>query len=212
MTTIDATPTLTTGTSHTAPTIARSLVGATAYLLVSFPLALAAFVVIATAITTGAALTVTLVGIPVVAGSLLGARSVERADAWLAHWLLGADAPTRPFDPANGGSGIVGGAWANLSRGSSWRALANQLIRPTVAGVTWVATVTALSVGAALTAAPAWYATGELTLPWGRVDNLPAALACVPLGIAVLALSVPALIWTARAQRGLCRLIAGAEA
>lgn len=145
-------------TRRTLPAIVRAPIDArtwraVVYLLVAAPLSLAALVVLAVGAWVGLVLSVTVVGIPLLSGLVLGARYYGYAPRALARALLGEDVTPpprrRPQTP-----GLLPWLRASLGDLDGWRAIAFVVVSFPVA-------VT----GAAATALSAYLALAMLTYP-----------------------------------------------
>jgi hypothetical protein len=195
------------GAGRLRPFLLRSP-GAAAYLLVSFPLAVAGFGVVTVGLAASVGLVAVVAGVPLLALTLLAGRALSQMERWLAWALLGAERPA-PLDPGNGGQGVLGALWANLRRAAGWRAAADQVIRLAVTTVTFTGTVVVLAVGLGLALAPAWYGSGALHLGGRTVDSLGFAMALVPVGLALLAGAAPLVVAVAALQHRLSRSVTG---
>jgi len=123
-----------------------------AYTLLSLVPAVPAFLMALAGVVAGA-LSVTLVGLPLLVAVLAGARSAVRWFRWPARIALGLSWP----DPAPlAGRGPVARARAVLADGQAWRALAYCFLRLPLAAVTGYLTVAALGIGLVSLTCPAW--------------------------------------------------------
>lgn len=92
------------------------------YLLLAFPLGIAYYVILVVGFALGLGLSVLLVGLGILLGTVIGLRFIASFERRLANTLLG----TEIFDPADvqkDGEGIVGTAKAYLQAPSTWRGL-----------------------------------------------------------------------------------------
>ncbi|MDP9683480.1 signal transduction histidine kinase [Streptomyces griseoviridis] len=117
----------------------------TAHLLANLPVALVGFVYVITVVTLGVGLTVTVVGLPLLAAGLLGARVLGRLERARARALLGVrvDEPSRL--PRRGG-GFLGRLWSALKDPVGWRTLLYGFVRLPWGVVTFVVTLVSLLV------------------------------------------------------------------
>jgi len=92
------------------------------YLLVSFPLGLAYFVVLVTCLATFGGLAITIVGIPLLLATMYIWCGVADFDRWLANSLLGTAVPPLPFRES-GQPWQWERIWARLTNLMTWRAL-----------------------------------------------------------------------------------------
>ncbi|MFI2351234.1 sensor histidine kinase [Streptomyces sp. NPDC019443] len=101
-----------------------------AYLLGNLPVALIGFVYVAFAIFTGVGLSVTVIGLPLLALGLAGARLLGRAERARARALLGVriDEPSPLFRPHRG-EGLVPRLWTSLKDPVAWRSVLYSFIR-----------------------------------------------------------------------------------
>ncbi|WP_232291814.1 sensor histidine kinase [Frankia sp. QA3] len=99
-----------------------------AYTLVGLPLGVLGFVYAVVAISAGASLAATVVGLPLLAALLVGARRLGEVNRRLATGLLGAGvAAPRPFRPRR--PGALGWIRAGLGDTVGWRALPYLLLK-----------------------------------------------------------------------------------
>ncbi|WP_440582146.1 sensor domain-containing protein [Streptomyces flavofungini] len=125
------------------------------HVLVSLPLAVAGFSFAVTGFALGAGLLVTVVGLPVLAVLLAGARGLGAAERGRARRALGlAVAGPAAFEP----SGRGWWAWtrARLADGAGWKALLFQAVMFPWRVVSFVLTVTVFVTGWALALFPAY--------------------------------------------------------
>jgi signal transduction histidine kinase len=172
----------------------------TLYALVGVVLGAAGFVGVAAALYVGALLAVTLVGLPLIAAALRGARRLGGLHRDLAGRLLGvkvgAPAPLRPTP----GSGFLGWVWSGLRDAAGWRAVLYLLVKFPVALVTFAVVAAFWLYGVFFVAYPLL----RLVLPrerdrqgtWHRglqlfsdiyLDTWPRILAVVVVGVVLLA-------------------------
>ncbi|MCF3120003.1 sensor domain-containing protein [Streptomyces arenae] len=100
-----------------------------AHLLVNLPVGIVGFVYAVTALALGVGLTVTVVGLPLLATGLLGARLFGRAERARARKLLGVriDEPSPMPRPA--GHGFLSWLWSSLKDPVGWRTLLYAFVR-----------------------------------------------------------------------------------
>ncbi|GAA5026596.1 sensor domain-containing protein [Streptomyces siamensis] len=116
-----------------------------AYLLVNLPVALVGFVYVVTLMSTGAGLAVTVVGLPLLAVGLRGARQLGKAERARARALLGLriDEPS-PLPVRR--TGFFGWLWSSLKDPVGWRTVLYDFIRLPWGVVTFTVTLTGLFV------------------------------------------------------------------
>ncbi|MFF3751284.1 sensor histidine kinase [Streptomyces sp. NPDC002018] len=110
-----------------------------AYLLTNLPAALAGFVYVVFTVSTGAALSVTVIGLPWLVGGLTGARWLGRTERARARGLLGVriDEPSslyaygrgRRRDRARRSEGLLDWVWRGVKDPVAWRTVLYEFIR-----------------------------------------------------------------------------------
>ncbi|MEV7681634.1 sensor domain-containing protein [Streptomyces sp. NPDC088341] len=127
-----------------------------AYLLTNLPYALAGFIYVVVTVSTGAALSVTVIGLPWFVGGLTGARLLGRAERARARALLGIriDEPSslyrrgrgRGSERAGRSEGLLSWVWAGLKDPVAWRTVLYEFIRLPWGVVTFTVTLVGLFV------------------------------------------------------------------
>ncbi|MFI6371670.1 sensor histidine kinase [Streptomyces sp. NPDC050546] len=117
-----------------------------AHLLANLPASLLGFTYVATALFTSFGLTVTVIGFPLLAAVLLGARQLGRLERARARALLGVriDEPSRL--PLRGSGGFLPRLWMSLKDPVGWRAVLYEFIRLPWGVLTFAITLTSLFV------------------------------------------------------------------
>ncbi|OON78770.1 sensor domain-containing protein [Streptomyces tsukubensis] len=127
------------------------------YALTSLPVAIAGFVFAVTMFSLGVGLAVTVLGLPVLAAALLGARGLGAAERGRARYGLGLDVEA----PAAMRGGRDSGAWAamraRLSDATGWKALLFHVVMFPWRVATFVVSVTFLVTGWAVALYPAYH-------------------------------------------------------
>ncbi|WBO64497.1 sensor histidine kinase [Streptomyces camelliae] len=116
------------------------------HLLLNLPVTVFGFVYAITALSVGGSLTVTVIGLPLLALGLLGSRQLGKLERARARWLLGVrvEEPT-PLPFARGG-GLTQRLWMALKDPVGWRTLLYDLIRLPWGILTFCTTLTSLFV------------------------------------------------------------------
>ncbi|MFC7985706.1 sensor histidine kinase [Streptomyces sp. NPDC057336] len=117
-----------------------------AHLLANLPASLLGFVYVVTMLFTGVGLTVTVIGFPLLAAGLMGARQLGKLERARARVLLGVrvDEPSRL--PLRGGGGFFPQLWMALKDPVGWRTVLYDFIRLPWGILTFVVTLTSLFV------------------------------------------------------------------
>lgn len=198
------------------------------FLLLAFPLGIVSFTGVITGVSLGLGLLVTVVGIPILLGTLLGARSYAALETRLIASLLGVNVST----PVSLGALKTGNeslhTWSGLSDAVkqllltpvTWASVAFALIKFVFGIISFCAVVIAGSVSATLLAAPFVYDDKLATVgqfsdqPFGQysigrlvVDTLPEAILVAVVGLLFLLLSLNVLNALSRVQVGITRLL-----
>jgi signal transduction histidine kinase len=187
--------------------------GRVLYMLLALPLGVAEFSFLVTAISFGFGTAITLIGIPVLIGTVWAWRWIAELERRLIGRLVGVQIPS-PYRPDP-----EGGRWwrriaARLSDPATWKDLAFLLLQLPLGILSFTVTVTVLGVGLGLLFAPAYYwalESGE-AIAAVSVDTLPEAIAAVPVGALVLLLGVPALSALGRLYGWLAAQLLGSNA
>ena len=133
-------------TLYGGPTWRRTL-----HLLADLPIGVAAFTLAATAVSLSAGLAVTLVGLPLLVLTLVGARQYARFERARVHVLLGVPVAA----PAPGGGGVAPRRWiAELRTPAGWKALVHALLALPVGVASFTVVVSGWVTAFALLATP----------------------------------------------------------
>lgn len=102
----------------------------TVHLLSNLPLALVGFVYTVTMVATAGGLSVTAIGLPLLAGGLLASRQLGRLERTRARALLGVrvEEPTPLPGPRRAG-GFFPWLWAGVKDPVAWRTVLYELVR-----------------------------------------------------------------------------------
>ncbi|MGW7409822.1 sensor histidine kinase [Streptomyces sp. NPDC054833] len=117
-----------------------------AHLLANLPMTLLGFTYAVTALFVSGMLTVTVVGFPLLAGALLGARQLGKLERARARGLLGVRVEEPSPLPLGKGGGLLPRLWLALKDPVGWRTLLYDLIRLPWGIVTFVTVLTGLFV------------------------------------------------------------------
>jgi hypothetical protein len=123
------------------------------YLVLAFPLGLAYYVVLVTGFALGLGLSVLVVGLGILLGTVVGLRYIAAFERKLANGLLGTSIP-EPNDVERDGDGIVATARAYLQAGSTWKGLAFVMLKFWLGILAFVLLVSLLGAGIELALLP----------------------------------------------------------
>ena len=147
-----------------------------AYVVAKLPLAFVGFAVALVSLVFGAGLTLTFVGLPLLAASNLVARAFGSAHRWLARVLLGEHVAAPP--PFERGTGFLGWLQSALRDAPSWRARLYLLGAFPVAVAVVSAAVVVWGLGAFWHSPPVWWgapAPEAIVFPLAGLGMLVAA-------------------------------------
>ncbi|MFH8468825.1 sensor histidine kinase [Streptomyces sp. NPDC017991] len=116
------------------------------HLLANLPSSLFGFVYVVTVLFLGAGLTVTVIGLPVLAFGLLGARQIGKFERMRARGLLGVRVDEPSPLPLRGRGGFFGWLWMALKDPVGWRTVLYEFMRLPWSIVTFTLTLTSLFV------------------------------------------------------------------
>ena len=182
----------------------------TAWALLAFPIGLFWFVVLVTLLASGLGLAVTIVGLPILALTLVLAPWGARAERWLARTLLQEHIDEPPAEPAPGKE-----TWRRvvhlLFNARRWRSVVYLLLLFPLGLVEFLAAVITWSVALGLLSAPVWAWAPDSDFLWeGNELDTPWEWALVLLGGVGAALAAPWLVRLAvRAHVALMRGLVG---
>ncbi|MFI9239770.1 sensor histidine kinase [Streptomyces cinnamoneus] len=139
-----------------------------AHLLINLPESMLGFVYVSTWLWAGAVLSITVVGLPLLAVGLMGARLLGRMERRRARALLGVriDEPSplpRDLRRKAGGGGFFGWLWTTLKDPVAWRSTLYSFIRLPWGVLTFAVTLVALFV--------AWPVLGHLARGLTNLDR-----------------------------------------
>ncbi|MFF0226042.1 sensor histidine kinase [Streptomyces sp. NPDC004629] len=117
-----------------------------AHLLANLPVALLGFTYATTTLVASGALTLTVIGFPLLAATLLGARGLGKLERGRARALLGVRVDEPSPLPLGRGGGLLQRMWMALKDPVGWRTLLYDFIRLPWGVLTFVITLTSLFV------------------------------------------------------------------
>jgi signal transduction histidine kinase len=115
-----------------------------AHLLANLPVALLGFTYVVTMLSFGIGLTVTVIGLPLLAAGLLGARQLGKLERARARALLGVRVDEPSPLPMRGRRGFFAQLWMSLKDPVGWRTVLYEIIRLPWSTATFVVTLTSL--------------------------------------------------------------------
>ncbi|WP_455352381.1 sensor histidine kinase [Streptomyces sp. SYSU K217416] len=117
-----------------------------AHLLANLPASIIGFVYVAFMIYTGALLSVTVIGLPLLAAGLLGSRQLGKAERWRARALLGLRIDEPSPIPARRQGDFFSWLWTSLKDPVGWRTVLYDFIRLPWGVLTFTVALTGLFV------------------------------------------------------------------
>ncbi|MGW0823389.1 sensor histidine kinase [Streptomyces sp. NPDC002845] len=117
-----------------------------AHLLANLPVSLLGFSYVTTVLYTGALLTVTVIGFPLLAGALMGARQLGKLERARARGLLGVRVDEPSPLPLRGGNGVFSQLWMSVKDPVGWRTMLYEFMRLPWGIATFTITFTSLFV------------------------------------------------------------------
>ncbi len=117
-----------------------------AHLLANLPVSLVGFTYVVTMLFTGVGMTLTVIGLPLLAVGLMGARLLGRMERARARKLLGVHVEEPSRLPLDGPGGFWPHLWLAVKDPVGWRAVLYELMRLPWGIVTFVVTLTGLFV------------------------------------------------------------------
>ncbi len=182
------------------------------YLLLALPLGIAEFTFLVTALSFGVGTAITLIGIPVLVGTVYAWRWLANVERSVIGRLTGIQIP-RPYRQLPEGAGWSRQIGARLADPATWKDLVFLMLQLPLGIVSFTLATVILGAAAAWIGAPAYYwaISGGVDLGLVTVDTLPEALALVPLGVLVAFLGIPALGWLGRVYGLLGSVLLGSD-
>ncbi len=170
------------------------------YLLLSFPLGIFYFTFLVTGLATGFALTLIWIGLPILAFVFAASFGMAALERRLAIHLLGAKVPPMSPPPVPEPQSIWQTIQQFLANPVTWKGMGYLFLKFPLGILSFVVTVTLLSVSAALILAPAAYTWGDLNLVFWNVDSYFETFLISAVGVLFLFLSINllnglALVW-----------------
>jgi signal transduction histidine kinase len=117
-----------------------------AHLLANLPVSLIGFTYVVTVLSTGAFMTLTVIGLPLLAGGLMGARLLGKLERGRARTLLGVRVDEPSPLPWRGRGGFLPALWMALKDPVGWRTVLYEFIRLPWGILTFTITLTSLFV------------------------------------------------------------------
>jgi len=128
-----------------------------AWAVLALPIGVAWFSVLVTLLSTGVALAITIVGLPIIAFTLVLADYGAKGDRALARWLLGADVPEPPRQAGGGETTVWRRLLALLTSERRWRSVLYLLLLFPLGLVEFLAAVIGWSIALAGLTLPLWW-------------------------------------------------------
>ncbi len=181
------------------------------YLALAFPMGLLYFIFLVTGLTTGFALTIIWIGLPILAvvfASSFGMSALERR---LAIHLLGAKVP--PMAPQR--TGAPENVWKMvqefLANPVTWKGMGFLFVKLPLGVFTFALTISLMSLSLGLLAAPLLYPWNDLFIGFWVVDTLGEALLVSAFGVLFMLVSLNLFNLLAMAWRELAEAMLGSH-
>jgi signal transduction histidine kinase len=183
------------------------------YLLLALPLGVVEFTVLVTAISFGFGTAVTLIGIPVLVGSVYAWRWLAEFERRLVGRLIGTEIPS-PYRPDPAGVRWWQRVASRLADPATWKDLAFLLLQLPLGVVAFSLTVAVFAVGFGTLLGPAYYwaVPDAHWLDLIDINSLGVALALMPVGALILLLGIPGLDALSRLYGWLAAQLLGSNA
>jgi hypothetical protein len=183
------------------------------YLLLALPLGVAYFVFLSVGLTAGFGLTLVWIGIPLLALVFAGTWAFAAFERQAAIHLLGADVPPMTPPPTHEARTAWQRAGDFFSNPVTWKGMGFLLLKLPLGIVSFIATVTLLSVSAGFLFAPLFWEVGvfEIDMVRFQLDSLGAAWVCSLVGVGLVFLSLNLLNALGSVWRGTATLLLGSE-
>ena len=187
--------------------------GRIGYLIAAGVLGTVEFVFLVTTISLGVGLAITLIGIPILIGSVYAWGLLAEGERRVIAALTGTVIPS-PYRPVPEGATWWVRLRARLADPATWKDLAFLLLQFPFGLVSLIVAVVVLSAGIHGLVLPLWYWAVPDGVDYGilQVDQLWEALAMAPLGAVVLLLGIPALSGLGRLYTTYAELLLGSNA
>lgn len=170
------------------------------YLLLSFPLGIFYFVFLLTGLSVGLGLTIIWIGLPILAVVFAASWGMAALERRLAIVMLGAEVP--PMTAPR--TGAQRDLWTTvkefLGNPVTWKGMGYLFLKFPLGIVSFVATVTLLSISIGFILAPLAYWFGDIYIPFWEIDTPGETLILSAMGVLFLLISMHvlnglALVW-----------------
>jgi signal transduction histidine kinase len=158
------------------------------YLLTGIAVAPVAFALLLAGWLTALLLAITPASVPVLLAFRWSVRQLAAAEAWLARELLGSRTQLAP--PRRRRAGFWAAAESVLGDAAFWRQQVFLVLQVLAAPVAAIGELSLIAFGGGLVALPVYYSYANDDFGFTKIDSLGKAFACVPVGLAVLAIAL----------------------
>jgi signal transduction histidine kinase len=176
------------------------------------PLGIVWFTVLVTVIAVGLGTAVTLIGIPILIGTMYAWRWFAQLERRLIGALTGVEI-NEPYRPDQREAGLSRHIGTRLRDPATWKDLVFLLLQLPLGIASFTIAAVVLGLAASWIAAPAWYwaVPDGIQLGIADVDTIGEALLLVPLGLALAFVGIPALGMLGRGYGSLAALLLGSN-
>lgn len=179
------------------------------YLLAAIPLGFVYYVVLAFGLVFGVALSVFVVGIPVLLATLLLARLLAAGERRLANALLDTDIAPHNSLPSLSEDGVLRAVSALVRSNTTWRSVAFLVLKSLVGFLTWLFVLLA-GVGALVLLLAPLGGTATILDVW-TIDTTVERLLAFPLGVLLALVAIHVLVAAADQMGGIATSLLGSE-
>jgi signal transduction histidine kinase len=183
------------------------------YLLLALPLGVIEFSFLVTALSFGFGTAITLIGIPVLVGTVWAWRWLAQVERRIIGRLLGTEIP-EPYRPDPPDTRWWKRFGARIADPATWKDLAFLLLQLPLGIVSFSVAVSVIGFGVRLLLAPAFaepFGDGDW-IAWLDINSTAGSIAAVPLGALILLLGIPGLNALGRLYGWFAGLLLGSNA
>jgi signal transduction histidine kinase len=182
------------------------------FMITSFVVGLFWLVVLVTLLATGGGLAITLIGLPILVGTMYAWIGGAKAERWRVGVML-REKIRDPYKPVPAGSSFWQHIWIRIKDGHTWLDLLYLFLLFPIGIAEFVIATVVVSFPLSFVTMPFWYWIGDDPSfgPGWDVSSLPAALAVALVGIPLLLLMPYILVGIGRGHAHLAKALLGTD-